>query len=401
MTVDRATMSGEIPAASCTLSKEGGVTTVPVRAKCKVTYEFKTEATKADLVLPYVVSVNSQVLPEYADKPGVMRGTNKKIELTVDPGSNVELFLNSDVHPKHRKNPVYAIQAGNNDVLVKIKEVTGRNTGHLRSTLSAPLYRSSKTPGKRLEVYDGFLTGDIWMEISHVYTAAEADELMPEDTAPVIRDAVSRIYARLHEPKLVVQFPASDSVPGLALTLRLLEEMQDNVRLNTTLCGLLTDILPRTHPHAFTALLTAAHAAGITELRITSAWRPCIGSIAHRAGLGLDVNYVQNETERVSINLTSFESAQARNNGGVSEDPKIENDKAKGHAVQQHESTLVHNFRNLVGSNKSVKQVFDPWYMDVNTQDSMPPVPNRQITSNERLHNNHLHLTVLEPRILP
>jgi len=49
-----------------------------------------------------------------------------------------------------------------------------------------------------------------------------------------------------------------------------------------------------------------------------------------------------------------------------------------------------------------VKQLFDPWYMDANTADNIPAAPNeqREANANERTHNNHLHITVLEPKIL-
>lgn len=63
-------MAGSTPDATCTLSPEGTVTTVLVGPKCKVTYEFNTAATSATLALPYVVAIDGQVLPEYAERPG-------------------------------------------------------------------------------------------------------------------------------------------------------------------------------------------------------------------------------------------------------------------------------------------------------------------------------------------
>ncbi len=68
----------------------------------------------------------------------------------------------------------------------------------------------------------------------------------------------------------------------------------------------------------------------------------------------------------------------------------------------RNEPDLIRKLRDRLGRNKSVKQLFDPWYMDANTADNIPPVPNEQRRSNpnERTHNNHLHITVREPKIL-
>jgi len=233
--------------------------------------------------------------------------------------------------------------------------------------------------------------------------------------------------------------------------------MQGNVRDNTTHCPWLTGILPRTHPCAFAALLTEARAAGVTSVAVTSGWRPSLGSIAHRAGLGLDITYLEGGGESVFLNRASLTNGSAAGNGNVSAREKVlwrEYQEAKAavlvhererSAVQarishdasaaklmhrelsdaedrlsvlrerqkmaeekwnlernHHESSLIRTLRARLGQNASVKQLFDPWYMDADTTDKVAPVPNEQRPSNanERLHNNHLHITVREPRIL-
>ncbi len=451
-------MTGSAPDAVCTLSPEGTVTTVRVGPRCKVTYEFDTSATSAGLALPYVAAINGKVAPEYAEKPASLSRNKRKIELLVKPGSRIALFLNSDVHPDHRRNPVYALQVGQNDVHVKITEVKGR-IGHEQPTVGTRYCRRSPTPGKDIDVYDASLTGDIWMAISHVYTAAEADALLPSDTSPVVRAAVCSIYAGLSRPELVVNFPASDSAPRLTLKVEFLEEMLDNVRANTTWCHWLKDVLPRTHPRAYAALLTEAHAAGITLVRVTSAWRPMFGSIAHRAGLGLDITYIEGGQKRGFFNRAFLINLKAPRNGNVSErerelwrdyqDAQAElavAEKERGVAERQlnrnrdpqkssqlessftrrndrldaarrrsalasqkwnnekngNEPVLIRDLRERLGKNQFIKQIFDPWYMDANTADDIPPVPNQQRSgnANERVHNNHLHITVREPKIL-
>lgn len=79
-------MAGSAPDATCTLSPEGTVTTVLVGARCKVTYEFDTSATSASLALPYVVAIDGQVQPEYAERPGALRD-KRTIKLIVKPAA--------------------------------------------------------------------------------------------------------------------------------------------------------------------------------------------------------------------------------------------------------------------------------------------------------------------------
>ena len=57
--------------------------------------------------------------------------------------------------------------------------------------------------------------------------------------------------------------------------------------------------------------------------------------------------------------------------------------------------------RALHAHTQRVKQLYDPWYMDDNTRDKLPAQPNTQINSNETLHAHHLHITVLDTKILP
>jgi hypothetical protein len=446
-------MDRDAPAAQCTLSTAGTVTTVAVGVKRSVVYEFDTSVTKPNLALPYAVAVDGKVLPAYADQPRAL-DHSRKISLLVDPGSRVALYLNSDVHPDHRRHPVYAVKVGLNDVLVKITERRGR-ISHERSELRQPYCRASSTPSKRVEVYEAALTGDIWMEISHRYTVGEADALLPEDTPAAARDGVRRIYGVLPGREIVIQFPASDSAPKLALRLRFDES--DNVRENITHCPLLSDVLPRTHPRAFAALLSAARAAGVAEIRVTSCWRPMFGSIAHRAGLGLDISYIEGGGQRVSLNRAALTKSGGMQAGNVSEREKelyanylrarkeAEESTPKLLAVRQQldrnrdpgltsqvqqrvasaeqhvrdlvrdaadakdeweeelhrrQPSLIGNLRGGLARSKSVKQIFDPWYMDPNTQDKVPAPPNEQRSPNEKIHDNHLHITVMEPRIL-
>lgn len=423
-------MTEAAPAATGTLTASTSLTTVNVSARRKVRYVFDTSATKRDLALPYRVSIDGKV-QEAAPHLRKLSGSKRSIELLVAPGARVALFLNSDVHPDFRREPVYALQVGEHDVEVLITEQPGR-IGHARAVVGTSVTRQAGQPGERaVDCYKALLTGDIWMQISHLYTAAQADAILPPETAPPVRVAVRAIYSGLPAAQLLVQFPASDGAPAHALRVAFADS--ENARANITYCSLLKDVLPRTHPAAFAALLSEAHKAGVTEVHVTSCWRPMLGSIAHRAGLGLDIVYIANASQTVRINRVGLTGAGGRNpnvttqekqrydeymeaskqvnlnNNGTAQtqserEQKIgRRDEAKDQwnkARNESEPVLMNVLRSRLGKHTLVSQIFDPWYMEPDTGDLHPPVANEQRNGNEKIHSHHLHITVKEPNIL-
>ena len=422
-------MTEAASAATCALDVKGTVTTVALGGCRKVCYEFDTSATKADLALPYRVSLNGKV-HEAAGASGGLTAANRKIALLAAPGDKIALFLNSDVHPDFRRQPVYAVQVGDNDVLVKITEQTGQKH-QMRAEVGRAAYRPPNRPGgPPVDFYSAGLTGDIWKLISHKYSEAEANAFLPPETTLAVRQAVRSIYAGLREKSVLVKIPASDSAPGLELRVRFADA--ENASANITACSLLDDVLPRTHPCAFASLFTEACNAGITDMLVTSCWRPMLGSIVHRAGLGIDVIHIANATQKVRINRVGLTGMD--NNENVSEAEKKLYREYLGAKRQPHgvsgkngterddqskkirteeeakdmwneerkktEPTLLNEFRTRLEKHQTVKQVFDPWYMDVNTGDHDRRAPNEQRSPNEKLHAHHLHVTVKEPKIL-
>lgn len=269
------------------------VASVPVRAQREVSYEFDTRATNADLAIPYVVIVNGKV--QAPDKPRKLGKKERTIKVTVNIDSKVALHLNSDVHPEYRRNPVYEVEVADNDVMVKITEKTGR-THNARPVVGKVLSRQTKANGRSVDYYEALLTGDIWMAISHKYTEAEANALLPNDVEPVVRAAVCSIYRGLGVGKLDI--PLSDNSGMMYVSFI----KQDNPHNNITRCSLLADVLPRTHPCAFAAVFSGARKLGITAIHITSCWRPSLGAIPHRAGLGLDIDFLANVEQNVRVN---------------------------------------------------------------------------------------------------
>ncbi|RJG06145.1 hypothetical protein D3870_09125 [Noviherbaspirillum cavernae] len=457
-------MAQQKPAATAqTNSLEGSVVQVQVSAKRKVTYVFNTAATKKDLTLPYAVAVNGKVLKEFDDKPRQLKCSGGKIELMVNPGSKVALLLNSDAHPSYRKHPVYEVTPDAHDVLVTIIEKLGKHGDPDTPVLSPPKDGSNKA----IEYYVAPLTGGIWMKVSHKYTTAEAASLIPPGTDAVVRDAVLSIYKGLPSRQLAVTIAAADPAPKEAFmpapfSIAINFEDADNPKSNITGYTLLGEGLPRVHPLGYVALLNAARDANVTKLRMNSGWRPLLGSIAHRAGLGLDVDYLEGKDGKVQVNrqqlrdkgpqtdnvsqeekklFREYEAAKVEVDRSKAEHVTAQSDYRKGKndpvkvvelkqqldaaekradnasatrdkakrewnkELDKNEPVAMRTLRTRLERADGVSQLFDPWYMDANTKDDVPAKPNEQrkegkSESNETLHAHHLHITVNEPKIL-
>jgi hypothetical protein len=248
----------------------------------KVTYVFDTGATSSDLRIPYAVAVDGEVSSEYHEKPKRVRGKHGTIEVDVAPGKKVQLYLNSDAHPSYRKKPVYAVTVADHDVKVKIKEKTGKH-----STPDTPQH-SATDEEQGVATYDAPLTGDIWMKVTHRYDTSEVDALLPAGTRAEVKAAVRTIYEGLSKKTLTIHVAATDDEPAAKLAVTFNDS--SNPKNNITSYDLLKDGLPRVHPAGYAAVFGAALAARAPKMTMSSAWRPCMGSIAHRAGLGLDVS---------------------------------------------------------------------------------------------------------------
>ena len=223
-------------------------------------------------------------------------------------------------------------------------------------------------------------------------------------------------------------------------------DKSDNCYSNISGFDMFSDGLTRVHPSGYASVINAALDNSVGSVKMSSCWRPMLGSIAHRVGLGLDVVYL----DAVSLNRQELIAGQPKTaaaDANVSEDEKrffkvwqaadkerIEAqaaekriskvgtddekkaaadrlEKAQGNEVatrgawnkerDKHEPPKVKAFRESLYTCSCVKQLFDPWYMDANTRDQVPAQPNTQQTSNETLHAHHLHITVLDTKVLP
>lgn len=445
-----------------------------VDAKCvqkhKVTYRFEITS-KPDLNMPYAVAIGGAVDPAFKDRAFGLACKNGKIEFYAESGKEVKLYLNSDASPDFRQAPVYAITVGNGPLEVTITEKAGKH-----AEKDTPTLKDTKTgePDKHgvtvtTQYYAAPLTGDIWLKVTHKYSADEAKARIPPTTGAEIKAAVLKFYdGSLSDasPTLSVTVPKPNGNGTQTIVIDPNKsESMGNVSANIhAAADLYKDVLPRVHPEGFVALLEAAQEAGIETLKLTSTWRPMIGSIAHRAGLGLDVNYLDNAQlnreelhgkkptksaddnvseeekrlfaekekadkeadeaiakwkalEKQQKELENLKKANPNNADPLKEaalakalEEATENTKKAKKAKtaandawnkerDKNEPAKVKGYRASLSKCKSVSQIFDPWFMDTNTQDQIAAKPNEQRDDNEKLHAHHLHITVREPKI--
>lgn len=432
----------------------GKVTDVPVPMSYTVTYVFHVTTT-TNLSLPFAVAINGVASGPYKAKPGrvTANGVNK-LSIKAFAGDKVVLYLNSDAHPSYRKKPVYEVTVAQRNVLVKVKEKTGRHTD-----TDTPVLQAAASDNINTDTYEAVLTGDIWMKVSHAYATSEVAELLPTGTSAEVAAAVTSIYGPLSSAQLQIAAPATATRAASTLSVKFLDS--DNPNQNISQYKLLQDGLPRVHPAGYAALFSAAIENGISKIQLTSCWRPMLGSIAHRAGLGLDVDYVgdarmnrqelraqagsgvgnhndkDNVTDAEVTAFKEFEQAildekraqnelaaasalvtKARNSGqGLAEAQQKAKDakKAADDAEEKRSSSekswnserdngepsSVKNYRISLLKCSCVSQLFDPWYIYTNARGTgAPNMQKGASTSLERLHAHHLHVTVHEPKIL-
>jgi hypothetical protein len=362
-------------------------TDAKVAAKRTVTYLINTKASKAGINLSYAVAVDDVVQDAYANSLGTMKTDGGSIKVTVDSGKKVSLFLNSDAVPGRRKNAVYAVTAKDKNVQVTITEKMGKH-----SDPDTPVLAGSD---KVLERYNAPLTGDIWMKVTHKFTAAEVDAAIPAGTRAEIVTAVKSIYGGLPTTQLVL------TVASPALTTTFSFEGNENAKNNITKFSVTADGLPRVHPASFAAVLKAAVDANVSAVSMSSNWRPCLGSIAHRSGLGLDVTNVGGTPMKKAAGFNNSEIALLAAYKAAKAGPAKDAAKKKWETERdKNQPVHVQSFRASLQQNPKIKQVFDPWEMESDTGDGVAATPNRQNDGNSQLHSHHLHVTARDGHLI-
>jgi hypothetical protein len=439
----------------------GSCVDCPVAISRRVSYLFKTGlwdkplGSEKSLKIPYAIAIDGKVQSAFSKRAGTLHAYAAKDDIFVEPGQTVSLFLNSDAAPANRKNAVFAVTPRDNDVEVVVSEKRGKlgsdDTPKKTGTKEVVDKHGNK---RKVDTYEATLSGDIWMKVSHKYTLDEAKTLIPAEFDQDIRMAVLKIYdGSLHGDLVVHHVSANGGDPQ---TLTLSFEPAQNAKENISAFDNFKDGLPRVHPQAWASVIEAGLKTGVSKVHTSSAWRPMLGAVVHRTGLGLDVNYL--DTTR--LNREELTKKNAPHTANVSEkekklfaekeqadketaeadaalkklqkelgaintlkktspgkvDPLREaalpkeiteadqkaQDMAKTKASandawnkerDKNEPSAIKSFRTELLHCKCVHQVFDPWFMEANTQNAVAE-PNLQKTGNEKLHATHLHVTV-------
>jgi hypothetical protein len=376
---------GTTPTNSTTKKGAKGPTDAKMAAKRVVTYYVSTivpgkGGDSAVRNVAYAVAVDGEVLPEY--KEAVKKFTTNgedPIRVTVDPGKKVSLYLNSDAVPGRRNNPVYEVTVKDKNVEVKVQQKMGQQPDADTPVLS-------KTD-KSTEYYKAPLTGNIWMKVTHKFTSADVDKLLEPETPAEVIAAVKSIYAPLPAPTLKMAVAKT----GGSVTLQF--NGNQNAKNNISGFSLTADGLPRAHPAGYAAILTAAIDANASVIEMSSNWRPCLGSIAHRCGLGVDVrsvdgfgmaNSVADNSRVLNLKKTYLESK------------KDADKKAWEKARDADQPLKIQAFRRSLQQNEGVKQVIDPWEVDLDTQNEQPATANLGQDKTASSHLDHLHVTACD-----
>lgn len=404
--------------------------------------EFILYSQSGALNLPYAVRVNGQIQPAYKDKPKKLAlRPSGNITVAAQSGDEVALHLGSDASADWRLEPLYAVQVADKNVRVHIREKKGLHDD------AALLIRAKSAPGHPQEEYEAAWTGNTWMQFSHRYTPDEVASRLPPGTHADVAAAVKRIYQVLLRNELRVE--RADATGQLQqVTLEFPESEAGNCRDNIKGFDLKRDGLTRVHPGGYAALINAALDNGVQRMRISSCWRPMLGSVAHRLGLGLDVTYLDdvhlNRQELITgkaksasadanvsdeelrrylawmaakqeVKVAKEERARLANAGDKEKAASAADKQTRALEREQkeknrwneerdkNEPVKVRAFRQSLYRCACVRQLFDPWYIEVDTRDQIQPVPNEQIKGRaiQVTHAHHLHITVEDARIFP
>lgn len=410
--------------------------------------------------LPYAVNWNGKKQP---DKKVALLPVEKRdnqtgqvirqanvIRVLARPGQKVSLYLGSDASVDFRTVALYTVTVGSNDVRVDIHDKTGKHDDSDALTLVEKDVPTSH--GDKMDKYQAALTGDIWMRFSHKYSVDEA--LTYATAVGLERDAEIIAVLKAVYSGQVGKGNYTTMLGGQKCRISFQQAVDKSAEANIKNgYNFATECQPRVHPHTWIATLQAARNAKVTALELSSGWRPYIGSKAHRLGLGFDVKYFQQQEgiqrsfdtrspqlyasdAEKEAHLALVAAAKAKNDADkalkvaqdaekrawgeegerlaeervkaakkVAQDAKLVEEEKRAAFDKIHQTTDMWSFERELLLNPLVKQVLDPFYVDLNTEDNKPGhisvEPNRQIKGDEINHKNHLHITARDKYLQP
>ncbi len=387
-----------------------------------VTWQFDTSVGSKDKLrgLPYFVA-------DYTDgtaKPIVEGQEVKlmddlKIRMKVPFDRHIVLFLGSDAKAKYRSKPMYGVKTKSEftDIVVKVQEKKVLLDAPADEVPHDPVVEGSK------QTFQAKLYGSTWMRFTHKFTPQEAAE-MSADGGAWVQDVVTRIY------KGEMQGNAS----GLSMTIRkpngnnmtiswpadAFSNCRQTIPTAQDAAGWKAEIIPRVNPNTYQAFLQAALEMDAESIRINSGWRPMLGSVLHRIGVGLDVgtikinghssdlrrnttqaerDYNHAQGEMVSLQKLKHRTAEQEQRLNQLKATEAERTKRASDAIKQTDNDDVRHYLAKLRANGEVRQTFDPWEMDKNVHDNQAATQNRSSDGLEKLHLTHLHITVYDKEL--
>lgn len=387
-----------------------------------VTWQFDTSHGSGKVLdgLPYFIAeMNGDRWTPLVEGQRVHLMTGNKIRQKVPFGKSVALYLGSDAKAKYRTKPMYKVRAeeGFTDIVVKVREkidkvdLPGEEIPH-----------DDEVSGTK-KTWLADLYGTTWMNFTHKFTLAEAQE-MAADGGEYVLEAVKKIYRGDLE------------VAGSGVTLSVKKQNNKMMKIHWPAeafnnckqripstqgpASWGAEIVPRVNPNTYQAFIQAAFDMDAEEIVINSGWRPMLGSVLHRIGVGLDVGSVTVSGHAKLFKRTSTQ-AEVSYNEALAETHRLEKkknrtaddekrlnelkatngnkEKAASDAIKSSDSDLRQQYLAKLRGNAEVRQTFDPWEMEKNTRDGVAPTQNHSGDGNEKLHLTHLHITVFDSEL--
>lgn len=346
---------------------------------------------------------------------------NQKIRHKIPFGKDVVLYLGNDAKRQYRKYPLYRVTAdeSKSEIVVTVYELKKSKAVAYDKSKETPLLVEEKD-GKLY--YTANLYGNTWFNFSHKFTIDEAKALTL-DASSAVSKVVENIYAG--EPKLVgnqiimtVTTP-SDKLLKIVWPSSSFGNCLQNIE-GVTMANAVSELVPRVNPNTYQAFITAAFQVNAEEIVISSGWRPMLGSVLHRIGVGLDVGsikvhgqsgkYSRSKTPQEIEYQTDYQRISVLGKKhNLSDEEQLELNKLKSNlpkkadkvtdAIKKSEADFLLEFTNKLRENSEVYQTFDPWVMELDASDKVAPVQNKGNSGNDKLHLTHLHITVFDPEL--
>ncbi|MCA8353339.1 hypothetical protein [Burkholderia cepacia] len=409
------------------LSAEGTEQVATLTAST-VRYEFAHATSKLTSLKYRIVKDGTEQLK--LDKLGA---DGRTVAVRVNAGDRIGIQLGADTKPMFRRQVLYEIVADSGVNIVKISERRGKVDLNAWNDDAVGKHAFKVAPDKAGQ-WQGQLWGDTWALFSPKYTALEAASILEDVGASDewialisrvyeddLDDAGELQYAQLRGTLTGVKRLRIEMVPDDPTTIFWEASAFNNCRENIRGVYMsadppatvpLIEYIGRASPLCYYAAFKAAVDARIDEVHLSSGWRPMIGSVLHRVGVGLDVNYLLDDGLKMDRVAMSSQNAQDRYRKHVQIDElesmtsrtPEQNEKLaqlRAQVASLEEKSLVTAYRTMLKQSPHIRQLFAPWFMratNPNVEDRTGDM-NRGQSRNEQIHNDHLHITANDPEI--